>query len=174
MPDRAVHFRMWTRDPLREPWPAPHARYGDVMSRTVSASPDATAALARELAAQLHPGDVLLLEGDLGAGKTTFARALCGALGVDGPVTSPTFGVAHRYDARAGRIAHLDLHRLGELGAFDRDLVDDELDEADIAIVEWPAGAPGLEDRATWRVQLEHDGHDRRRIEIRRAGGDGR
>ncbi|MDQ8045636.1 MAG: tRNA (adenosine(37)-N6)-threonylcarbamoyltransferase complex ATPase subunit type 1 TsaE [Solirubrobacteraceae bacterium] len=141
------------------------------MSQIASESPDATAALARDLASRLHAGDVLLLEGDLGAGKTTFARALCGALGVDGPVTSPTFGVAHRYDARVGRIAHLDLHRLGELGAFDRDLVDDELDDADIAIVEWPAGAPGLEDRATWRIQLDHDGHDRRLVRIERVGG---
>jgi tRNA threonylcarbamoyl adenosine modification protein YjeE len=125
--------------------------------------------MAERLAPQLHHGDVILLEGDLGAGKTTFARALCSALGVDGPVTSPTFGVAHRYDSPSGRIAHLDLHRLGELGAFDRDLVDDELDEADLALVEWPSGAPGLEDRATWRVQLEHDGHDGRLISIERV-----
>lgn len=136
------------------------------MPQTVSASTAATAALARGLAPRLQVGDVLLLEGDLGAGKTTFARALCGALGVEGPVTSPTFGVAHRYDSPAGRIAHLDLHRLGELGAFDRDLVDDELDEADIALVEWPSGAPGLDDRATWRIALEHDGHDRRLVSI--------
>jgi tRNA threonylcarbamoyladenosine biosynthesis protein TsaE len=136
------------------------------MAERLSTSPDATAALARDLAGRLHRGDVILLEGDLGAGKTTFARALCGALGVEGPVTSPTFGVAHRYDAAMGRIAHLDLHRLGELGAFDRDLVDDELDDADLSIVEWPSGAPGLEDHATWRVRLEHAGHDERRIAV--------
>jgi tRNA threonylcarbamoyladenosine biosynthesis protein TsaE len=123
---------------------------------TITRSPAETAAIAATVAAHLQPGDLVLLEGDLGAGKTTFARALCGALGVDGPVTSPTFGVAHRYDAPLGRIAHLDLHRLGSLGQFDRDLVDDELDDAELAIVEWPSGAPGLEDRATWRVQLSH------------------
>jgi tRNA threonylcarbamoyladenosine biosynthesis protein TsaE len=115
-------------------------------------------------------GDVILLEGDLGAGKTTFARAFCQTLGVDGPVTSPTFGVAHRYDSPAGRIAHLDLHRLGELGVFDRDLVDDELDDADLALVEWPSGAPGLEDRATWRVRLEHVGPSERSVAIERLG----
>lgn len=140
------------------------------MRRIVTAGPEQTAALARDLAADLVPGDVLLLEGDLGAGKTTFARALCGALGVDGPVTSPTFGVAHRYGSPAGRIAHLDLHRLGELGAFDRDLVDDELDEADYALVEWPSGAPGLEDRATWRVRLDHVAPEERRVSIERIG----
>ncbi len=141
------------------------------MARFTSHGPDQTAAIARDFAAQLAPGDVVLLEGDLGAGKTTFARALCGALGVDGPVTSPTFGVAHRYDSPSGRIAHLDLHRLGELGAFDRDLVDDELDEADFGLVEWPSGAPGLEDRANWRVKMAHAGADARDISIEAIRG---
>lgn len=140
------------------------------MPATTSSGPHETAQLARELAAQLRAGDLVLLEGDLGAGKTTFARALCGALGVDGPVTSPTFGVAHRYDAGLGQIAHLDLHRLGELGAFDRDLVDDELDAAQLGIVEWPSGAPGLEDRATWRVRLTHVSPTERGIEVQRLG----
>ena len=88
-------------------------------------------------------------------------------------MTSPTFGVAHRYDARIGRIAHLDLHRLGELGAFDRDLVDDELDDADLGLVEWPSGAPGLEDRATWRVRLGHESIEARTVAIDRLAGAG-
>ena len=141
------------------------------MRATSSTGPHQTEALARTFAADLRPGDVVLLEGDLGAGKTTFARALCGALGVEGPVTSPTFGVAHRYDAPLGLIAHLDLHRLGEIGALDRELIDDELDAADLAIVEWPSGADGLEDEATWRVALSHAGHDRREITVERLGG---
>ena len=141
------------------------------MNRVLTAGPDETAAIARNLAPELMRGDVLLLEGDLGAGKTTFARALCGALGVVGPVTSPTFGVAHRYDSPAGRIAHLDLHRLGQLGAFDRDLVDDELDDADVGLVEWPSGAPGLEDRATWRIRLDHVSHDERAVTVERLHG---
>lgn len=141
---------------------------------TTTTSPDETAAFATRFAEQLRPGDLVLLEGDLGAGKTTFARALCAALGVEGPITSPTFGVAHRYDARIGRIAHLDLHRLGELGALDRDLVDDELDDADLGLVEWPSGAPGLEDRATWRVQLAHASVDTRTVQIEPLpGGEG-
>lgn len=138
------------------------------MAARTTHSPLETAGIAAGFAEQVAAGDLILLEGDLGAGKTTFARALCAALGVDGPVTSPTFGVAHRYDAAIGRIAHLDLHRLGELGALDRDLVDDELDEADLGLVEWPSGAPGLEDRATWRVRMGHAGPESRTIEIER------
>lgn len=138
------------------------------MPATSSEAPEQTAAVARHLAGELRRGDLLLLEGDLGAGKTTFARALCAALGVDGPVTSPTFGVAHRYDSDLGLIAHLDLHRLGDVGLLDRELVDDELDAADLAIVEWPSGAPGLEDEATWRISLAHGGGDRREITIER------
>lgn len=136
------------------------------MPATTSEAPEQTAAVARHLAGDLRRGDLVLLEGDLGAGKTTFARALCAALGVDGPVTSPTFGVAHRYDSELGLIAHLDLHRLGDVGLLDRELVDDELDAADLAIVEWPSGAPGLEDEATWRVSLAHAGGDRREIDV--------
>lgn len=135
---------------------------------TTTQSPEATAEAARAFAARLASGDLVLLEGDLGAGKTTFARALCAALGVVGPVTSPTFGVAHRYDGEIGRIAHLDLHRLGELGAFDRELVDDELDDAQLGLVEWPSGAPGLADRATWRVELGHASPTERTLVITR------
>jgi tRNA threonylcarbamoyladenosine biosynthesis protein TsaE len=128
--------------------------------------PHETAQLAQQLAPQLQPGDVVLLEGEIGAGKSTFARALCAALGVEGPVTSPTFGIAHRYDSPFGLIGHLDLHRLGAASALDRELIDDELDAADLALIEWPSGAPGLEDRATWRVQLAHAGEDVREIQI--------
>lgn len=131
-----------------------------------SASPEQTAELATGLAAQLHRGDVVLLEGEIGAGKSTFARALCRALGVSGPVTSPTFGIAHRHDAPLGVIAHLDLHRLGEASLLDRELVDDELDATDLALIEWPSGAPGLEDRATWRVELAHAGIDQRDVRV--------
>lgn len=135
-------------------------------SSTRSQSPEQTAALARALAPQLREGDVVLLEGEVGAGKSTFARALCHALGVEGPVTSPTFGIAHRHPSPLGLIAHLDLHRLGEASLLDRELIDDELDAAALALIEWPSGAPGLEDRATWRVTLAHAGADARDVQI--------
>lgn len=142
---------------------------------TRSESPEQTAALARALASELRAGDVVLLEGEIGAGKSTFARALCGALGVQGPVTSPTFGIAHRHPSTLGLIAHLDLHRLGEASLLDQELIDDELDQTELALIEWPSGAPGLEDRATWRVALAHAGADARDVQIARlrAAGSG-
>lgn len=138
-----------------------------------SDGPDATAALARELAGELRAGDLVLLEGDLGAGKTTFARALCAELGVQGPVTSPTFAIAHRYDTPRGTIAHLDLHRLGAAAGQDRELIDEEIEGAWLALVEWPSGATGLEDGAAWRVRLSHAGEDRRMVTVERLAAQG-
>src|SRR5579859_3045736 len=81
------------------------------MRRYQTHTPEATEALGAELAAALGPGDVVLVEGELGAGKTTFVRGACRALGVTGPVTSPTFTIGQRYAGRMP-ISHLDLYRL--------------------------------------------------------------
>ena len=78
-----------------------------------SDGPDATEALGAGLAALLEPGDVVVLRGDLGAGKTTLVRAAARALGVEGPVTSPTFAIANTYQGRVP-VAHLDAWRLGD------------------------------------------------------------
>src|SRR6185312_2184811 len=75
-----------------------------------------TEEIAAELAAELRPGDVVLLSGDLGSGKTTFVRGAARALGVSGPVTSPTFTIGQRYEGRVP-VSHLDLYRLGGLDA---------------------------------------------------------
>ena len=86
----------------------------------------------------------MLVAGELGAGKTTFVRGACRALGVTGPVTSPTFTIGQRYPA-AGRgvVAHLDLYRLGSLADEDPDLLADYLGPETIAFVEWPDGEDG-------------------------------
>lgn len=133
---------------------------------SVSEGPEATEAAGAQLATELKPGDVVLIEGEMGAGKTTFVRGAARALGVTGPVTSPTFTLGNRYEGSVP-IAHLDLHRLGSLAGEDPGLLDDYLDAATIAFVEWPEVAESALDAAV-RVRLEHLGGDRRGIEIRR------
>ena len=133
---------------------------------TETSSPQATAAVAAELAARLRPGDVVLVSGELGSGKTTFVRGACRALGYEGEVTSPTFTIGRLLPGRV-EIAHLDLYRLGSLADEDPTLLSDYLTLGRIGFVEWPeAGEPVLE-RVAARVRLEHAGGDRRRIEIR-------
>jgi tRNA threonylcarbamoyladenosine biosynthesis protein TsaE len=119
------------------------------------------------LAATLAPGDVVLLEGEMGAGKTTFVRGAARALGFEGPVTSPTFTIGRRYEGGRLPISHLDLHRLSGLADEDPALLDDYLTPDAITFVEWPAIAEPQLERIAARVLLEHAGGDRRRITIK-------
>ena len=124
-----------------------------------------TERLGAELAARLEPGDVVLVSGELGSGKTTFVRGACRALGVAEPVTSPTFTIGHVYAAPA-EVAHLDLYRLGSLAGEDPALLDDYLTPERIAFVEWPDEARPLVGAPAARVRLEHLGGDRRRVSV--------
>ena len=124
-----------------------------------------TEAAGANLAAELRPGDVVLVSGELGAGKTTFVRGAARALGVEGPVTSPTFEIGHLYGGRV-EVAHLDLYRLPTLAGEDPALLDDYLTPDRIAFVEWP-GAPGATfEGVAARVTIEHRGGDSRAIAI--------
>jgi tRNA threonylcarbamoyladenosine biosynthesis protein TsaE len=138
--------------------------------RRETSSSTETEALGAELAAELLPGEVVLVSGELGAGKTTLVRGAARALGVTGPVTSPTFTIGQRYPGRGLSVAHLDLYRIGgELGGEDPDLLADYIRPDTIAFVEWPEGAePELAGLGTIakRVRLEHAGGDRRLVEI--------
>jgi tRNA threonylcarbamoyladenosine biosynthesis protein TsaE len=109
---------------------------------------------------------VVLVIGEMGAGKTTFVRGAARALGVTKPVTSPTFTLGNRYEGDPP-VAHLDLHRLSSLAGEDPGLLDDYVDAATIAFVEWPEVAES-ELEAAVRVRLDHLGGDRRRIEVER------
>ena len=134
------------------------------MQRETS-TPEETEALGAELAARLAPGDVVVVSGDLGSGKTTFIRGAARALGVEGPVTSPTFTIGHVLPGRV-EVAHLDLYRLSSLAGEDPALLDDYLTPQRVAFIEWPqAAGPALE-RVTARVTLDHLGGERRRITI--------
>lgn len=132
----------------------------------VTHGPDETAACGAALAAGLRPGDVVLVSGDLGAGKTTFVRGALRALGVAGPVTSPTFTIGQLHDDGRFPVAHLDLYRLGDLDREDPSLLDDFLTPDRVAFVEWPAvGEPAFAS-VRHRVTIEHTSGDQRRIAI--------
>src|ERR687893_307979 len=130
-----------------------------------SSSPEETEAAAAELAGGLRPGDLVLVTGELGSGKTTFVRGACRALGVADLVTSPTFTIGQVY-AGPPDVAHLDLYRLGSLAGEDPALLDDYLTPERIAFVEWPGVALGSLPRVKARVTIEHLGADRRVIAI--------
>src|SRR3954466_5232894 len=121
-----------------------------------TSSPEETEAAGAELAARLEPGDVVLVSGDLGSGKTTFVRGACRALGVDGAVTSPTFTIGQVYAAPRLEVAHLDLYRLPSLAAEDPGLLDDYLTPERIGFVEWPGAADSAVERVAARVRIEH------------------
>jgi tRNA threonylcarbamoyladenosine biosynthesis protein TsaE len=136
---------------------------------TLTSSAAETEALGAALAATLRPGDVVLLEGEMGAGKTTFVRGAARALGVQGAVTSPTFTLVRRYEDGRTPVSHLDLHRLTDLEDEDPGLLEEDLAPTRIAFVEWPqAAAPELAatTRVAARVLLEHAGQDARRITV--------
>ena len=124
-----------------------------------------TEAIGARLATDLEPGNVVLVSGELGSGKTTLIRGACRALGVEDQVTSPTFTIGQRYRGRLP-ISHLDLFRLQTLEGEDPGLIDDYLTADSVAFVEWPAVAePGIE-RIALRVRLQHAGGDNRTITI--------
>lgn len=133
----------------------------------ISESAAETEAFGAELAKRLQPGDVVVLSGEVGAGKTTLIRGACRALGVKQPVTSPTFTIGQRYEDGRLPIAHLDLYRLEDLEGEDPALLDDYLAEDGIAFVEWPAVAePALGERQIVALRLAHRGGDQREIEM--------
>lgn len=139
-----------------------------------SDSPAATEAIAGELVRDLRAGSIVLLSGDVGAGKTTFVRGAMHALGHAGRVTSPTFTIVNRYDDGRVPVSHLDLYRLGPSGLADEDpaLLADELAGDRIVFIEWPEAATDLlpaHPEIALRVALRHEGGDRRRMEVRRG-----
>jgi tRNA threonylcarbamoyladenosine biosynthesis protein TsaE len=114
------------------------------------------AALGEALGRALPPGAVVLLEGELGAGKTTFARAVARGLGVEEGATSPTYALVHRYRGRRGPVFHLDCYRLrtpDEAADLDWDGL---LTEGDALLVEWPERAGSWVPPATHRYRFAH------------------
>jgi tRNA threonylcarbamoyladenosine biosynthesis protein TsaE len=143
-----------------------------VEDAVVTASAAETEAAGAALAADLARGDVVLVRGDLGAGKTTLVRGACRALGVTEPVTSPTFTIGQVYEGSSGDgeqvlVSHLDLYRLAGLEAEDPSLIEDYFGPDRIVFLEWPeiAAAP-LAGRATREVDIDLLDGDRRRLTV--------
>ena len=128
-------------------------------------SVEETWGLARQFAQELKPGDVVCLEGDLGAGKTTFTQGLAAALGVDGRVTSPTFCLVQEHRSGSTLLVHMDLYRL-----HDEDDVlaigwEDYLSEGAILVVEWPERAGSLIPPTAKHIVFTHlEGEENRRL----------
>ena len=131
-----------------------------------TSSPAETEAIGAELADALAPGSVVLVRGELGAGKTTFVRGAARALGVREPVTSPTFTIGNRYRAGELHVSHLDLYRLSGLGGEDPELLEDYLGGEQIVFVEWPENGASELVRAQVMVTLSHRGGEQRAVEI--------
>jgi tRNA threonylcarbamoyladenosine biosynthesis protein TsaE len=129
-----------------------------------TASPEETEAVGMELAARLEPGDVVTISGELGTGKTTLVRGACRALGVDGPITSPTFTIGHRYRGRL-EVSHLDLYRFAGVSAAEWGDLEPYFDGA-VCFVEWPEAGADVLPPPRFAVSLEHAGDGRRRIRV--------
>jgi tRNA threonylcarbamoyladenosine biosynthesis protein TsaE len=132
------------------------------MIEVESSSPEETERIAAGLVSELQPGDVVTVSGELGAGKTTFVRGAARALGVDAPVTSPTYTIGHLYEGRVP-VAHVDLYRFermsagewGDLEMYFRDT---------IAFVEWPEAGERFLPVPRAAVRLRHMGERHRLI----------
>ncbi len=156
----------WRRSrPSRRPSPPPTSSTSLAEARTSSAAE--TEALGAQLAARLGPGDVVVVSGEVGAGKTTLIRGACRALGIEGPITSPTFTIGHRYEGGRLPVSHLDLYRLRASRARTRRCSTTTSRRRAVAFVEWPAVAePQLAGRKIIAVRLAHAGGDSREVEL--------
>jgi tRNA threonylcarbamoyladenosine biosynthesis protein TsaE len=144
-----------------------------VRRRLTTSSATDTEAIGADLAADLEPGAIVVVSGELGVGKTTLIRGACRALGVEEPVTSPTFTIGRRYRGNGVFVSHLDLYRLNGLEGEDPALIDDYLRADTIAFVEWPAIALRSLPRPALQVSMRHAGADRREIDTISAASAG-
>jgi tRNA threonylcarbamoyladenosine biosynthesis protein TsaE len=132
-----------------------------------SGSPAETEAIGAAIAAELEPGDVVTVSGELGSGKTTLVRGACRALGVEAPVTSPTYTVGNRYRGRIV-VSHLDLYRFQGFSAAEWGDLEPYFDDG-VAFVEWPEAAADDLPPARLAVRLRHASPERRLVSVAAA-----
>jgi tRNA threonylcarbamoyladenosine biosynthesis protein TsaE len=144
-----------------------------VRAYAVTRSAEETEEVAARLAARVVEGDVVNVSGELGSGKTTFVRGACRALGVEAPVTSPTFTIGHRYEGRVD-VSHLDLFRFDGLSPAQWLTQWGDLEpyfENAVVFVEWPEAGAAVLPEARVGVRLAHAGGDRRAATLTAAEG---
>ena len=132
--------------------------------RLTTHSPEETEQAGADFARTLRPGDVVTLDGELGAGKTAFARGVLRGLGYEGRVTSPTFAIANEYDAPGGMVAHFDLYRILDEEALFELRFEEYLDGERILRIEWSENAGALLPEAHRTVQITYGAADDTRI----------
>ena len=135
------------------------------MLRIISHSPEETRALGEKLAARLAPGDVVILEGELGAGKSELARGIARGLGVTETVTSPSFTILNVYESGRCPLYHFDWYRLESADELFELGLEEYLGGDGIAVVEWAEKCPEALPEKTIRIRLEATGDEERRIE---------
>ena len=135
-----------------------------------TASPDETRALGRRLAEALQPGDVLLLYGNLGAGKSELTRGIAEGLGVAGPVTSPSFTILNVYDDGRIPLYHFDWYRLESAEELYEMGMDEYLGGDGVAVVEWPTQCPEAIPETHLAVTLSPVGENEREVTLTPVG----
>lgn len=137
----------------------------------ISRSPEETARIADEVASGLHSGDIILYEGDMGAGKTTLTKGIAAALGITDPVTSPTFALVNEYPQGRVPLFHFDLYRIDSYDDLYAVGFFDYLDREGIIAAEWSENIPGLgqelaqdSNHRVINIRIEKSGENERRI----------
>jgi tRNA threonylcarbamoyladenosine biosynthesis protein TsaE len=140
-----------------------------ISQKIVTRTPEETRQAGRRLAKELKAGDVVLLEGTLGAGKTCFAAGLCEALGCRaGEVVSPTFSLVNQYQGAVWTVFHVDLYRIESPAQLESLGLEEILYAGGISLVEWPERLGGFLPETYWKVRLSYARQSGREIEISR------
>jgi tRNA threonylcarbamoyladenosine biosynthesis protein TsaE len=129
-----------------------------------SSSPQETECIGAAVARELEPGDVVAVSGELGTGKTTLVRGAVRELGIEGPVTSPSYTIGHRY-AGDPDVSHLDLYRFDGMSDAEWGDLERYFDDA-VVFVEWPEAGEGFLPPARVRIRLRHHGEGHRLVAL--------
>ena len=142
----------------------------DMEKAYVSASPEATEAVAAELAKEVSAGSIYTLSGDLGAGKTVFAKGFAKGLGISSPVTSPTFTIVNEYHEGRLPLFHFDVYRLGEAEELYDTGFFDYLSRGGVCLIEWAERVEEIIPKPYFSIVIEKDisrGEDFRSISLK-------